>query len=276
MPGLGVGPEAVVCSVTERERLTSAYQWQGLTSRLQAGWVSFQVVSQKEAEQLLSVSSGHSFRLKGTGEVCFFFNQNRWRCLLLCRFLRLKLVTLKYVKIKILYFFLKPSAYLPSYWALVIMLPQQNSMRQVVRMGTGGDGVCADTQSWQGGHLLCQLTSVCCATTSTEPGYFCLLLKRPPQHLALIYENSTPVLPALKSSLRTEQPRVDVGTVPLDTQEVLTVLPLPLVLPFYHTSGITHGSAFMSSPQVALLFTALPTLSPVAWVKGKRFCFSPI
>lgn len=72
MPGLGVGPEAVVCSVTERERLTSAYQWQGLTSRLQAGWVSFQVVSQKEAEQLLSVSSGHSFRLKGTGEVCFF------------------------------------------------------------------------------------------------------------------------------------------------------------------------------------------------------------
>ena len=100
--------------------------------------------------------------------------------------------------------------------------------------------------------------------------------KRPPQHLALIYENSTPVLPALKSSLRTERPRVDVSTVPLDTQEVLTVLPLPLALPFYHTSGITHGSAFVSSPQVALLFTVLPTLSPVARVKGKCFCFSPI
>lgn len=115
-----------------------------------------------------------------------------------------------------------------------------------------------------GGHLLCRLTSICFGTTSTEPGYFRLLVKRPPQHLALIYENSTPTLPALKSSLRTEWPPVDVGTVPLDTQEVLAILPLPLVLPFCHTCGITHGSASVSSPQVVLLFTVHPALTSSA------------
>lgn len=155
------------------------------------------------------------------------------------------------------------------------MLPEQNSTHQVVWVGTGGDGVCAGTEL-TGGHLLCQFTSVCFGPTSTEPGYFHLLVKRPPQHLALIYGNSTPMLPALKSSWRTEWPHADVGTVPLDTQEVLAVLPLPLVLPFCHTCGITHGPAFASSPQVVLLFTVHPALSPAVLVKGRRFRFSPI
>ncbi|CAI9179729.1 unnamed protein product [Rangifer tarandus platyrhynchus] len=107
-----------------------------------------------------------------------------------------------------------------------------------------------------------------------------------------MYGNSTPMLPALKSSWRTEWPHADVGTVPLDTQEVLAILPLPLVLPFYHTCGITHGSDPWFFPSATLVESHMALLSrpPLRWsfylqstppspavqVKGRRFRFSPI
>lgn len=159
MPGLGVGPKAAVCSVTEKGKTNLCLPVAGADLTFAGWWVSFQVVIPRGRLSSFYLWAQARAQNKGhRGSFYFFLNQYRWRFLLLCRFLRLKLVTLTYVKIKILYFFLKPSAYLPSYWALVIMLPQQNSMRQVVWMGTGGDRVCAGTQSWQGGHLLCQLS----------------------------------------------------------------------------------------------------------------------
>lgn len=78
IPGFGVGPEAAVCSVTEKGKTNFCLPVAGADLTF-AGWVGelSSCYSQREAEQLPSVSSGKSFRLKGTEEVCFFFNQYR-------------------------------------------------------------------------------------------------------------------------------------------------------------------------------------------------------
>ena len=150
-----------------------------------------------------------------------------------------------------------------------MVLTQQNSTCQLILMGTGGDG----------GHTLAlaELTGWLPAL----PVYFRLLwghtswarLVQPLTEEAAkaqcpyIYEKSTPVRPALKRKTVIVEDWTAtckcVHCASIHRRCSFCVFPLPsTTLLELHTALL-----YVSSPQVALLFTVLPTLSPLVLVK---------